>query len=233
MKNLIQTYVLSMIQLNSLNKLHQKFTISAIYETKDYTPFAIKRENEINQWCNNNNCNYQTIDDLYLLKPGTVRNQSGKIFQKFTPYYKKALEYSISKPKSIVKFGSECLLSKDEIINFSTLLKDIYIQNISKNLWTLEKRKYLSGRKEALNLLKNLPQNYNENSLYKSGSSVHHHNGDISIRESYWRAKLLNIDEFIRQLFWRDFYGQIMAYFKELYDIDPIEFQYPKNLNQR
>jgi deoxyribodipyrimidine photo-lyase len=34
-----------------------------------------------------------------------------------------------------------------------------------------------------------------------------------------------SMDEFIRQLFFRDFYGNIMAYFEELYGDNAIDFQ--------
>ena len=41
----------------------------------------------------------------------------------------------------------------------------------------------------------------------------------------YWATSQ---EAFRRQLYWRDFYGQIMAFFEELYGVDPWAFQAPK-----
>jgi deoxyribodipyrimidine photo-lyase len=55
--------------------------------------------------------------------------------------------------------------------------------------------------------------------------SAHNHFGTLSIREVYARGKKLGLTEFVRQLWWRDFYGHIMADFKTLYGVDAYEFQ--------
>jgi deoxyribodipyrimidine photo-lyase len=63
-------------------------------------------------------------------------------------------------------------------------------------------------------------------SIETSGLSVHHHFGTISIRETYYVAKKMGgMNEFIRQLVFRDFYGNIMAYFEDLYGEDALKFQ--------
>jgi deoxyribodipyrimidine photo-lyase len=94
---------------------------------------------------------------------------------------------------------------------------------------------YCGGRTEALKLLRNLPHKYDEiHDVLKestSGLSVHHHYGTISVRESWWRAEELirqghtGLEAFQRQLYWRDFYGQIVAFFEDLYRTDAYEYQ--------
>jgi deoxyribodipyrimidine photo-lyase len=46
----------------------------------------------------------------------------------------------------------------------------------------------------------------------------------VSIREVYWSGKQRKIEEFVRQLYWRDFYGQIMDSFESLYGEEPFGF---------
>jgi deoxyribodipyrimidine photo-lyase len=85
------------------------------------------------------------------------------------------------------------------------------------------------GRSEALLLLKTLPENYDKErdipSKRTSNLSAHNHFGTVSIREVYHAAKRKGLEEMIRQLYWRDFYGHIMADFENLYGTSAIEFQ--------
>jgi len=55
--------------------------------------------------------------------------------------------------------------------------------------------------------------------------SAHNHYGTVSIREVYHAGKAIGLTAFVRQLWWRDFYGHIMADFETLYKIHPYEFQ--------
>ena len=57
--------------------------------------------------------------------------------------------------------------------------------------------------------------------------SAHNHFGTVSIREVYWAARDArgkHLDEFIRQLYWRDFYGHICYAFNTLYGVNPYDF---------
>ena len=55
-------------------------------------------------------------------------------------------------------------------------------------------------------------------------SLAHNHFGTVSIREAFWAT---GQEAFRRQLYWRDFYGHIMAAFEELYHVGVWEFQAP------
>ena len=54
--------------------------------------------------------------------------------------------------------------------------------------------------------------------------SVHHHYGTVSIRESYYAVggekASKSLQEFQRQLFWRDFYGHLISEFDSIYKKD-------------
>lgn len=202
---------------------HQPF--SALYETKDYTPFAIQRQNTIKTWCEAHGVAYHCMDDLYLFTPGHVLNKSGRVFQKFTPFYNTVRVMTIPKPIGIVK-GT---FHKTTSPNLSRIYRKI---TGKKSNWRDERRLFQGGRKEGLSLLKGLGKNYKDTGLFKSGLSVHHHYGTISVRESYHRSLELGnkLEEFRRQLFWREFYGHLMAAFKQLYGVDPLQYQLPKPL---
>lgn len=218
--------------LSELNKAHG---ITHVFETKDYTPYARKREAEIRKWCDRNGVGFTSVDDLYFFPPGTILNQSGKVYQKFTPFYNKASRLTIPRPLRVVrgKFRTEPTSSP-----VSKILERVWKQlGSASSTWKMETRLHQGGRSEGLRLLKHLKQNYQITSLYRSGLSVHHHYGTISVRESYHASLSISdpsMEEFRRQLFWREFYGNLICYFKELYGSDPLEYQKPniKSLDQ-
>ncbi len=218
--------------------LHDKHGIHSVVETRDYTPFALKRQETIQNWCQKNSTNHVLIDDLYFFAPGTVLNKSGKVFQKFTPFYNIISKKEIPKPLGEVhgKF-SQTIVKTPYSVSLNVLYRKLCP---SHPHWTKERRKYKGGRKEGLLLLRHLPLDYDvSKSFEKSGLSVHHHYGTISVRESYDQAERLikerhaQLKEFQRQLFWRDFYANIMAFFHELYHVDPLAFQSPKPLSKK
>ena len=207
--------------IQGLNQIFSHTKISFLVETKDYTPYAKLREEAISDWCDRHSVEYEAIDDLYLFAPGFIRNKSGKIYQKFTPYYEAASKHSVPKPTGFVKG------------HFTKIPDGLSFKEIESKLFKNESPGPLyleGGRKEGLKLLESLPSNYNSTHdmipVETSGLSVHHHYGTISIRETYWTAKgRSKLTEFVRQLFWRDFYGQIIAFFEELYGENPYNFQ--------
>jgi deoxyribodipyrimidine photo-lyase len=85
------------------------------------------------------------------------------------------------------------------------------------------------GRSEGLKNLASVPKDYEDahDDMGRDSPqlSAHHHFGTISIRESYHAS---NNVAYRRQLYWRDFYGHLMAAFKDLYGEEPWEFQAPR-----
>lgn len=202
--------------LTELNKLNKEFEIKNLVETEDYTPYAKLRQEMIGEWCNQHNIEYHLVEDLYLLPIGSIKNKAGKMFQKFTPFYEQAKSKHIPKPTGLIK------ATPKDFIDFPQVkLKKPDTKNLA----------YKGGRKEGLELLDNLPDNYSKThdimAIPTSGLSVHHHNGTVSVRESYWASRN---EEFRRQLFWRDYYANIVYFFEDLYKDNPYTFDgYKKN----
>lgn len=206
-------------QLEALIELQKKYKIVAISEQRDYTPFAKQRELETVMYCAQNDIEYLVGEDVYLTIPGTVLNKSGRMFQKFTPFYNNALTQSIHKPKA------EPSLNRLHTINLpiGTTIKSMRTKLIKHSNLNLHVK---GGRKEALQLLTTMPKNYTDThdhpSTPTSNLSAHNHFGTVGIREVYYS---LSNHEFRRQLYWRDFYGHICDAFEELYKVSPYEFQ--------
>jgi deoxyribodipyrimidine photo-lyase len=261
-----------------LKKIKQTFQIEAIVETADYTPYAKKRSEDILKFTEKEGLKYHPIHDSYLLEPGTIKNGTGKTFQKFTPFYNSALKHKIPAPRHAEQFSW---------IRPSSGKKGT--RKIRRSSWetTLDamEDKFVStpnpdiavkgGREEGLKLIKNIPDSYAKThdipSINTSFLSAHNHYGTVSIREVYAQAhkpgsvryrevyaqahkpgsvryrevyaqahkpgsvryrEPSEVQEggkgntaFIRQLWWRDFYGNIMADFETLYKVGAYEFQ--------
>lgn len=193
-----------------------------IVETKDYTPYAKRRESNIRKLCMLHDLEHYLIEDIYLINPGELLNASNKVFQKFTPFYEKAKQRTIAKP----------ITKRVQWKHIKTILKDeVSLIEMRKKL-VPKPNNFLhvkGGRSEGLYLLKHLPKSYDTSRDYPkyatSNLSAHNHFGTLSIREVYHKGKELHLTQFVRQLFWRDFYGHLMNVFEDLYKKDPLEFQ--------
>ena len=215
--------------LHILKMLLRRLDIKALVETADYTPYALKRQAAIKAFCETNTISYHCVEDSYLTAPGSIKNKSGKTFQKFTPFYEAARHSKIASPRGIPKLtwarlragggGTRKLRLRSGLLPLSLIRKRLLP---TENAEIAVK----GGRTEGLALLKLIPKDYSKTrdtpSIPTSMLSAHNHFGTMSIREVYAAGDDI---EFRRQLWWRDFYGHIMADFKTLYGTDPYEFQ--------
>lgn len=211
-----------------LLEIHEKQPIKAIFETADYTPFAKQRQLEVLSLATFIEAEYHLVHDTYLTEPGTVLNKSGKPFQKFTPFWNSARTYKV--PAPFPSPSTRSFAAKPRVKS-SLEERDLDKFITSRNPHTLK-----GGRTEGLKLLHDLPQHYDKEkdipSKPTSYLSAHHHFGTIGIRETYQTARKANLQEMVRQLYWRDFYGHICQSFEDLYGTSPYEYQREKMKNK-
>jgi deoxyribodipyrimidine photo-lyase len=203
-------------------------SVDSIYMNKDYTQFAKKREDSINNICKKLNVNFTSLEDYMVTGVDKVFKSDGKPYLKFTPYFRVASKVSVEKPKNnnaknyVKKTNKyDCEYKKD--------IHDFYEEN--KNIFVR------GGRTNALNILKQIKshQEYNTDREIPSLNSGTTHLSAylkfnvISIREvyEYFKKYLTKSNKLFTQLYWRDFYMQIMYHFNPIksnrkYDIDWI-----------
>jgi deoxyribodipyrimidine photo-lyase len=177
----------------------------------DITPYARERDDEIFKMCQRMKVFVSYNNDYYLHPPGTIKSGTGQPYQKFTPYYETASKIKVQTPvgKRHLQLKSKDLhipnkISLDQSMSkFTKINTDILVHG---------------GRPEALKMLSNAVRNiknYNaiHNDLSKKTSelSAAIKFGCISIREVY--KALHGKPGLIRQLYWRDFYANIMYEF--------------------
>jgi deoxyribodipyrimidine photo-lyase len=191
----------------------KEFNIDVICFNLDYTPYAIKRDNEIIALCEKMKTYVMYDYDYYLHEPGSILTGSKTPYQKFTPYYQAAMKKKIQAPQHENTKKLHLTYTKKTIPNRISL-------NDAMHKFTKENSDILvhGGRENALRQLSranktqgHYSSTHNELSKSTSELSAYIKFGCVSIREVYHVLKTKH--ELIRQLVWRDFYANILYSF--------------------
>ena len=192
-----------------INEIINNNNIKSIYTNTDYSPFAIKRDIKINNFCKKNNILFKKYDDILLYDLNKIKTKIGSYYKKFTPYYKNVIKINVNSPINYNLKNNKIINIKNKYsINFD-YSKKFYKNNLNINV--------IGGRKNGLKILKNIKyfKDYNNKRNILNINTTHLSSyikfGCISIREVYHTIKNnLGIkNQLIKQLIWRDFYFQL------------------------
>lgn len=220
-----------------IKSINKKTPLEAIISNQDYTPYAIKRDEDIKRWCNKRNKKYQKKnnteqcivkfiqqEDYLMLPMGTLNKDDGEgePYTVFTPFRNNGFKKTIPKPVKInnLKKATEKSLIKTGKLK-SIELKSYPKFKVDGNEYNNPNLLMNGGRKLALKTLKKATKLklYNKDrntlSIDTSQLSAYIKFGCLSIREVYWtlREKLTMRNDLLSQLFWREFYFYISYYF--------------------
>lgn len=194
-----------------IKQLIKELEIDVVCFNIDYSPYAIKRDKEIIDLCDKMGIAVEAEHDYYLHPPGTITNSTGKPYQKFTPFYNASTKKHVENPSGIKKIHFATankrlahIMSLDDALHRFTKVNENVIVN--------------GGRSNAVKQMKIAAKNIahyskTRDELNKPTSqlSAFIKFGCISIREVYKTFK--SNHAFIRQLYWRDFYANILYSF--------------------
>ena len=196
-------------EISILDDLYKKFKFDVISYNKDYTPYAKKRDNEINLWAINKKIEIITSEDYTLHNMGEITKDNKEPYLKFTPFYKKSI---LKKPRSLITNKNFNFIKDDK----SLLLTSLNSIRPKPNKFILVN----GGRKNALVILQKLKSgkfdNYDNERDYPfldktTKLSAYIKFGCISIREIYYTLPITH--GIIRELYWHDFYAIITNYY--------------------
>jgi len=206
-------------------KNSNKYEIKSIYISMDYTPFAKLRQKTLENICKKQELELFIIEDHMLTGFDKVTKADGSYYVKFTPYYNVAKKVEINSPKSN-KYKNYVKSSYKITGEFDKDINNFYEEN--NNVLVR------GGRSNALKILKKISkfQKYNiereiPSHLGTTRLSAYIKFNVVSIREvyKYFVKYLTNTNKLLTQLYWRDFYMQIMNNF------DVIKTPMNKNLD--
>lgn len=202
--------------------------IEGIAFNKDYSPFALERDQLVEDVCDRHNIKCICMEDKLLNPVELVVTNKGEPYRKFTPYYKKALDFPVDRPETV----------KPVFCNPSKMWgSNITLEAIEK-YYTKNPNVLKGGRSEGLILLENIKKHkkYNNTrntpSIATSRLSPYLKFGCISIREAYYKTldELGDETELIKQYYWRDFYSMILYYFGSQSESVSITKEYLNNI---
>ena len=195
--------------ISILDELYKKFKFDVISYNKDYTPYAKKRDNEINLWARNKKIEIITAEDYTLHNIGEIMKDNKEPYLKFTPFYKKSI---LKKPRSLITNKTFNFIKDDKSLSLSSLNS---IRPTANKFILVN-----GGRKNALVILEKLKSgkfnNYDNERDYPfldktTKLSAYIKFGCLSIREIYYTLPITH--GIIRELYWHDFYAIITNYF--------------------
>ena len=179
----------------------------------DYTPYAITRAKKIKKVVDKYGVNYLSLEDYLLNDVGTVVTGSGSPYKVYTQYYNNAKKVKPYAPttRQISFFSGNLDVAKKYTVSWNEI-SDFYTENPDLAIRggrTLAKKKIDSV--EFQKMLKNYGKDRNIPSTDTSMLSPHIKFGNVSIREVFVKGHAST--DFIKQLYWRDFYTQLMYNF--------------------
>lgn len=181
----------------------------------DITPYAKERDAKIIKLCEHMKTYVMYDYDYYLCEPGSVVNGSGEPYQKFTPYYEAAKKKKVDPPasKRQIHFKSSEAHISNKITLEQAMKKFVGDEN-SDILVHGGRENAIKTLKTALRAQSNYPKTHNDLDKQTTQLSAHIKFGCISIREVY--KALHSKTAIIRQLYWRDFYANILYSFPKV-----------------
>ena len=214
-----------------INKLvNEDDNIKSIYINKDYTQYAKNREKTLDSLCKKLNINFTCLEDHMLTGVDKVFKSDGSYYVKFTPYFRAANKVKVNKPvdnkyknyiSKLIKFKFEY---KKDIHDFYEENKNIFVRG---------------GRTNALEILKHIKDHskYNtEREIPSLNNGTTHLSAYlkfnvVSIREVYqvFDKYLTRSNKLLTQLYWRDFYMQIMYYLNPIKSNRTHELKWDNN----
>ena len=196
----------------SVAELVNRLDIDCIVFNKDYSPYAVERDNEIIEYCTRHQIKCLPQTDYYLFEPGTVLNGSGGYYKKFTPFYEEVLKVEIKKP---IKRTITNLAKTTMKIENSITLRDAF-SKFTHNNDTIAVNGGRYRAKQILSRTLVTQANYSSERDFlfnpTSGLSAPIKFGCISVREVYdaFKQKFGAKSDIIRQLIWREFYAHVL-----------------------
>ena len=216
--------------LESLIKTLEPHNLKAIAFNADYTKYSQERDARTAQICKSNNLECLVEDDICLHPPGTIQTTTGKVYTKFTPFWRAGMASPVRQP--ITNPAKNYIHSTSQIAKeLKKLSHWIPLEEVMKpearvlgkhNPELVEQ----GGRTNGLAILKRITdwRDYDDDHDQLTYNTTHlsafNKYGCVSIREVFHAmvSRLGKESGVVRQLFWRDFFYHLSSKYPEIYE---------------
>ncbi|QXP72778.1 deoxyribodipyrimidine photo-lyase [Tenacibaculum sp. AHE15PA] len=179
------------------------YNITAVYTNKDYEPYAIKRDQQVEAFLGSNNVGFYSYKDQVIFEKDEVVKKDGLPYTVYTPYKNKWLQ----------QFNTE-IDTKEFVINFS----DFY--HFTADFPTLKAIGFEKGSIKVKPYNLSSLSNYDEIRDFPfqdktSYLSPYFRFGLVSVRKMVLYALKTNAT-FLNELIWREFFMQVLFHFPKV-----------------
>lgn len=203
--------------------------LKAISFNADYTKYSHERDARINALCKSKNLECLSLDDICLHPPGKILTSTGKVYTKFTPFWRAGMALPIRQP--IANPSNNYIQPTSPIAKAIKKLSGwISLEDVMKPAGRIlgELNPHLpehGGRANGLAILKRIAdwKDYDDQHDQLTYNTTHlspfNKFGCVSIREVFHTMtnKLGKESGVVRQLFWRDFFYHLSHTNPEIY----------------
>lgn len=193
--------------------------IQAVYTNHDYEPYAVERDDFVNNLLQSHHIHFYTYKDQVIFEKDEVVKEDGKPYTVFTPYSRKwkaklAEKTVATTGEESISFYLQSYPTKQYFDNFYKT-KPLLIPTL-ESMGFQRTEIQIPSKEVARSIIKN----YNKTRDFPAinGTSrlgIHFRFGTISIREKARHALVLN-ETYLNELIWRDFYAMILAHFPKV-----------------
>ena len=182
-------------------ELLHEYPVQAVYTNRDYEPYAVLRDSQLEELLKENHCSFFSFKDQVIFEPNEIVNGSGEFYKVFTPYSKNWLE----------KFKTTRVQPLPPA-NWGNLfqISPLPMPSLSDMGFTRSSIEIPSS-----DLDEEIVRHYEERRNYPAqrGTSrlgIHLRFGTLSIRKLALKAASLNAT-YLNELIWREFYAMILG----------------------
>lgn len=198
--------------------LLKRYLASAVYVSRDSTPYARKRDAALARLCKRQNVAFNEVDSELLYPLYTIRRGDGGIYSIYTPFMRAAARVDVPRPlrNTLRNYDTIVLRNRDSVHRFLARLAQSSLPNPANH----------GGRKAALRRLiamvrtqRDYDKRRNMLNHETSMLSPHLRFGCVSPREVWWviRDRTPKAHVLLNQLLWRDFYYNTAALHQTAY----------------
>jgi len=232
--------------VEELRKLANEIGAKKIFFNKDVEPYSRKRDEKVAKMAKEEGLEIEACDDLMIHPPGRVQRAAGGPYTVFTPYSRAALaippQDPLPRPAKVTGLSKAKTISLPDLKGLGLDPCDIPLPPAGEKAAQQLLRDFVSKNLRRYDSVRNFPQ-----ADATSRLSPHLRFGTISVRTVLAAARRARaddpsakkqIDVFISELVWRDFYKQILWEYPHVAEgsfrreYDRIEWENRKDLFQ-
>ncbi len=189
--------------LDIWQKLINNFNVESVYTNKDYEPYALNRDAEVEKFLASKNIQFKTFKDQVIFEQNEIVKNDGLPYTVYTPYKNKWLQ-QFSEEKDIKEF-------KIEFNNFYQFNSDLpSLETIGFAQSNIKVKPYNLTFLENYDEVRDFPSQDKTSYL-----SPYFRFGLVSVRKMVKFALKKNAT-FLSELIWREFFMQILYYFPKV-----------------